>query len=96
MTSHKHFLSIPTQYSLSDLQNSLRILQDDNTTTSSDTVEVFRPSAYLSGGEYSTSVLSGVGAFIACVTLFLFLTSVYLAWRVYVKGKRRFDKGVKL
>ncbi|MFS8160544.1 MAG: hypothetical protein ACMG6E_10145 [Candidatus Roizmanbacteria bacterium] len=41
-------------------------------------------------------MLSGVGAFIACVTIFLILTSVYMAWRVYIKGKKRFEKGVKL
>jgi hypothetical protein len=72
------------------------MLDEVNGTSSSSSVESFRPSAYLSGGNYSTDVLSGVGAFIACVTIFLLLTSVYMAWRVYVKGKKRFEKGVKL
>lgn len=72
------------------------MLDTNNTTTSSSSSDTFRPSAYLSGGNYKTDVLSGVGAFIACVTIFLLLSSVYMAWRVYIKGKKKFEKGVKL
>jgi hypothetical protein len=36
--------------------------------------------------------MSAVGTFIACTIILLFLTSAYLAWRVYIKGKYRFEK----
>jgi hypothetical protein len=34
-------------------------------------------------------VVSGVGAFIAVTTLFLFATTAYMAWRVYKMKKYR-------
>jgi hypothetical protein len=39
-----------------------------------------------------TNVVSAVGTFIALTTLFLLVSSVYLAWRVYVKGKSKSEK----
>ena len=33
--------------------------------------------------------MSAVGAFAAVVTIFLFLTTAYMIWRVYVKQKYR-------
>jgi hypothetical protein len=39
-----------------------------------------------------TNVVSAVGTFIALTTLFLFFSSVYMAWRVYVKGKSKSEK----
>ena len=39
-----------------------------------------------------TNVVSAVGTFIALTTLFLLISSVYLAWRVYIKGKSKSEK----
>jgi hypothetical protein len=41
-----------------------------------------------------TNVVSAVGTFIALTTIFLFFSAVYLAWRVYIKGKKKYVKEV--
>jgi hypothetical protein len=47
----------------------------------------------LSGSDVTgaVNVVSALGAFIACTTLLLFVLTLYMSWRVYVKNKKKFE-----
>ena len=56
-----------------------RHLQDDTSSTNNTSVEVTDP--------YSSSVVSAIGAFVALTTIFLFIATAYMVFRVYKLNK---------
>jgi hypothetical protein len=57
-----------------------RQLRDHSLTT--------RPGSGFISPESYAGVDGGVGAFIGCTVFFIFFSSLYLMWRVYIRGKR--------